>query len=106
MAPHGQFEKGVGKSPGGYVSGTPEEQEGLPRSLGGEKSERSMISFVDLADGSVAGRKNSADITYYYNSGYNGLQFAAVGGAVYETCVEQGLGRSLPLEWFLQDVKN
>ncbi|MFT6581125.1 MAG: ornithine cyclodeaminase/alanine dehydrogenase-like protein (mu-crystallin family) [Alphaproteobacteria bacterium] len=106
MAAHGQFEKGVGKSPGGYVSGTQEEQQRLPRAYAGEKAERSMTLFVDLADGSAAGRENSTDITYYYNSGYNGLQFAAVGGAVYETCLEQGLGRRLPLEWFLQDVKN
>ncbi|MBL4722067.1 MAG: ornithine cyclodeaminase family protein [Alphaproteobacteria bacterium] len=106
MAPHGQFRKGIGKSPGGYVSGTPLEQQRLPAAPVEAKAERSLIQFVDLADGSAPGRQNDEQITYYYNSGFNGLQFAAVGGAVYEACVEQGLGRSLPLEWFLQDVKN
>jgi len=32
--------------------------------------------------------------------------FAAVGGAVYRKAREQGLGRELPTEWFLQDIRD
>lgn len=106
MADHGQFVKGIGKSPGAYVSGTPEERRRLPAVTGEKRDVRKMNNFIDLADGSVPGRKTDSQITYYYNSGYNGLQFAAVGGAVYEACKEKGLGRGLPQEWFMQDIKN
>ena len=35
-----------------------------------------------------------------------GLQFSSVGAVVYRRAKEQGLGRMLPTEWFLQDIKN
>jgi hypothetical protein len=35
-----------------------------------------------------------------------GLQFSAVGGHVWRLCMERGLGRQLPREWFLQDIRD
>jgi hypothetical protein len=58
-----------------------------------------------LAGGEVA-RTSSDQITLYLNVGNQGLQFAAVGSLVYEKCREQKLGRPLPTEWFLQDIRD
>jgi ornithine cyclodeaminase/alanine dehydrogenase-like protein (mu-crystallin family) len=63
-------------------------------------------SFNDLASGRAPGRQNRNDITLYLNSGNQGLQFAAVGAAVYNRCRELGLGREVPTEWFLQDIRD
>jgi hypothetical protein len=35
-----------------------------------------------------------------------GAQFFAVAGKVYELTKERGLGRELPTEWFLQDIRD
>ena len=63
-------------------------------------------TFNDLASGNVAGRTSPSDITLYLNSGNQGLQFAAVGSVVYKKAKEQGLGREIPTEWFLQDIRD
>ena len=51
-------------------------------------------------------RKSRDEITLYLNSGNQGLQFAAVGGLVYDKAKAQGLARELPTEWFLQDIRD
>ena len=51
-------------------------------------------------------RTSRDQITLYLNSGNQGLQFAAVGEVVYRKAKEQGLGRELPTEWFLQDIRD
>jgi hypothetical protein len=38
------------------------------------------------------------------NSGFQGLQFAAVAGAMYESARRMGIGTELPGEMFLQDI--
>jgi hypothetical protein len=45
-------------------------------------------------------------ITQYRPVGNWGLQFSSVGAVVYRRAKERGLGRALPAEWFLQDIKN
>jgi ornithine cyclodeaminase/alanine dehydrogenase-like protein (mu-crystallin family) len=63
-------------------------------------------SLVDLMVGRATGRKSPDDITYFINAGTQGLQFAAVAGRVYTLAKERGLGRELPTEWFLQDIRD
>jgi len=53
----------------------------------------------------VAGRESDAEITCTVNEG-TGVQFAAVALKVYQEAQARGLGRKLPLDWFLQDVTN
>src|ERR1700731_4476094 len=55
---------------------------------------------------SAPGRTNRDQITQYRPVGNWGLQFSSVGAVVYRRAKEQGLGRRLPAEWFLQDIKN
>jgi alanine dehydrogenase len=38
--------------------------------------------------------------------GNQGLQFSSVGGLVYEKALEAKVGRVLPTEWFLQDIRD
>ncbi|HZD42397.1 MAG TPA: hypothetical protein VE131_16865, partial [Terriglobales bacterium] len=59
-----------------------------------------------LARRKIPGRQSPDDITFYINGGLQGLQFAATGAVVYEEAQKRGLGRKLPTEWFLQDVRD
>ncbi len=65
-----------------------------------------VISLKDLLEGRVTGRRRPEEITYSERGGLRGIQFAAIAGKVYELARAQGLGRELPTEWFLQDIRN
>jgi alanine dehydrogenase len=71
------------------------------RGRGGDKPE-----FADLVIGKSAGRISRDQVTFYRNVGNQGLQSSAVGGWVYSLAKEQGLGRSIPTEWFLQNIRD
>lgn len=100
---------GEGFNRGDYMGGTDEEKQRLPARLReprpASEGQSETPTFNDLASGKA--RRGSRDeITLYLNTGNQGLQFAAVGGAVYRKAREQGLGRELPTEWFLQDIRD
>ena len=88
-----------------YVAGQPEEKVRIPNPEVDVKK-GNYESLIDLMDRKARGRKSKKDITYFINSGTQGLQFAAVAGRVYQLAKEQGLGRELPTEWFLQDIRD
>lgn len=54
--------------------------------------------------GRHAGRQNDRQIIYYKSNTGVGIQFAATGALIYESCKRQGLGRELPSEWFGADM--
>jgi alanine dehydrogenase len=56
--------------------------------------------------GQAQGRTADAQITYSERGNLQGAQFWAVAGKVYEAARAQGLGRELPTEWFLQDIRD
>ena len=62
--------------------------------------------FGDLVTGRAEGRTSDEQITYYHNIGNQGLQFSSVGGLVYEKALAAKVGRSVPTEWFLQDIRD
>ena len=64
------------------------------------------VSLADLAAGRVAGRTSADQITYSERGNLQGAQFYAVAGKVYELVKRAGLGREIPTEWFLQDIRN
>ncbi len=90
-----------------YVAGQPEELSGLPE---GKPNEPYGVDywpvFADLLAGRVKGRTNSDQVTFFNNHGSQGLQFAAVGGKVYQLAKEAGVGREIPTDWFLEDVRD
>jgi ornithine cyclodeaminase/alanine dehydrogenase-like protein (mu-crystallin family) len=59
----------------------------------------------DLLVGKTPGRKNDKQITFFLNNVGTGVQFAAMGYCAYRACKEKGLGKEIPTDWFLQDIK-
>jgi alanine dehydrogenase len=107
LAPHPRLLREVGQSPIAYVAGTEHEMKRLP------PPDKQRVGFggdfphiAELLNGAGGGRSGDAQISFYHNFGHQGLQFACVGGLVYERALASAAGRELPDEWFLQDVRN
>jgi ornithine cyclodeaminase/alanine dehydrogenase-like protein (mu-crystallin family) len=64
------------------------------------------VALADLAAGTAKGRTAGDQITYSERGNLQGAQFFAVAGRVYELAKRAGLGREIPTEWFLQDIRN
>jgi alanine dehydrogenase len=64
------------------------------------------ITLADLVQGKVKGRTSSDQITYSERGNLQGAQFFAIAGKVFELVKNAGLGREIPTEWFLQDIRN
>jgi alanine dehydrogenase len=52
----------------------------------------------------VPGRKSAQEITCFINNIGLGIQFAAVGGAIYSEAKAKGIGKEIPTDWFLETV--
>ncbi|MFA9431930.1 ornithine cyclodeaminase family protein [Egicoccus sp. AB-alg2] len=113
-----RFQAERGMSPAAYLGGTSEQLQRIPppnpnpgfggddprftdRGRGGDKPDLSA-----LLAGEVPGRTSPEQVTFYRNVGNQGLQFSSVGQVVYRKARERGLGRQLPREWFLQDIRD
>jgi ornithine cyclodeaminase/alanine dehydrogenase-like protein (mu-crystallin family) len=64
------------------------------------------ITLADLIHGKAKGRTSADQISYSERGNLQGAQFYAVAGKVYEAAKRAGLGRQIPTEWFLQDIRN
>jgi ornithine cyclodeaminase/alanine dehydrogenase-like protein (mu-crystallin family) len=64
------------------------------------------VSFGDVVGGRASGRTSVEEITYSERGNIQGAQFFAVAAAAYEAARRAGLGRELPTEWFLQDIRD
>jgi ornithine cyclodeaminase/alanine dehydrogenase-like protein (mu-crystallin family) len=64
------------------------------------------VTLADIVSGGSKGRISRDQITYSERGNLQGAQFFAVAGKVYEAAKRQGLGREIPTEWFLQDIRN
>src|SRR6266699_542488 len=64
------------------------------------------VSFADVVSGRVRGRTSRDQITFSERGNIQGAQFFAVAAAAYEAARREGLGRDLPTEWFLQDIRD
>jgi ornithine cyclodeaminase/alanine dehydrogenase-like protein (mu-crystallin family) len=64
-----------------------------------------VVDLSDVVSGKVPGREHRDDITLFKNNGGMGLQFAAIAPAVYQRAREAGIGKALPVEWFLEEMK-
>ena len=58
----------------------------------------------DVIAGSVPGRTSPEEATCFINNIGLGIQFAAVGHAVYLQAKAKGLGKEIPTDWFLESV--
>ena len=96
----------IGGSPVAWIAGTEDEMKRLPGKNSGSGFGGEFPDFCDLAFGRAEGRTSASQITYYHNMGNQGLQFAAVGGLVWRKAKELGLGRNMPTEWFVQEIRD
>ncbi|HEV2438571.1 MAG TPA: ornithine cyclodeaminase family protein [bacterium] len=87
-----------------FIAGTPADRARIPR--GGREPMHAHASLADLRSGRHPGRTSPHDITFFVNSGTQGLQFAAVGGYVLEQARGRGLGTEIPDDWFLEDIRD
>lgn len=87
-----------------YVSGQPHERARIPSSRVAETGAFPTLTDVHL--GRAPGRTSPTDITLFVTTGTQGLQFAAVGGRVWQLARERQLGLAFPTEWFLQDIRD
>ena len=69
-------------------------------------AEDRAVFFAEILSGAKQGRTADKQITYSERGNIQGAQFFAVAGKVYELAKERGLGRELPTEWFLQDIRD
>lgn len=72
---------------------------------GGPPREK-VVMMEDLVTGRARGRTSREQITHSTRGNAQGAQFFAVAGKAYEAAKQAGLGRDLPTEWFLQDIRD
>lgn len=113
-----RFQAERGLSPAAYIGGTPEQMKIIPQKnpepgFGGDSPEftdrgkgGSHPDFADLITGKCPGRTSKDQVTFYRNVGNQGLQFSSVGGWVYSQAVSNKIGREIPSEWFLQNIRD
>jgi hypothetical protein len=65
----------------------------------------SYPKLAKVISGEVPGRETDSETIFYHNTS-SGLQFAAIGRLVYERAKAAGLGIKIPMEWFLQNIRN
>jgi len=97
----------IGHSPVAYVAGTDEQIQRLPRKPEAKpKIAQGWPNYCDLHFGRAKGRENDQQVTFYHNFGNQGLAFSSIGGYVFRKAQRLGLGRTIPTDWFLQDIRN
>jgi len=62
--------------------------------------------LTDIISGQLQGRTERSQVTFFANSGTQGLQFASTAGYVVREAKRRGLGQEIPTSWFLQDIRD
>jgi alanine dehydrogenase len=113
-----RFQAERGLSPAAFIGGSIEQMKIIPEKnkqpgFGGDSPEfmdrghgGDKPDFADLVAGRCKGRVSRDQVTFYRNVGNQGLQFSSVGGWVYEQAKKSGKGRSIPTDWFLQNIRD
>jgi ornithine cyclodeaminase/alanine dehydrogenase-like protein (mu-crystallin family) len=108
-APAGRPELGITDEYLGYLA-RPDDPVWKGRRLGRRApmitGEGTDVMYADILSGKVSGRTSESQITYSERGNIQGAQFFAVAAAAYEAAKRQNLGRELPTEWFLQDIRD
>jgi alanine dehydrogenase len=67
---------------------------------------RDFPLLTDIISGKIKGRSDRNQVTFFANSGTQGLQFAATAGYVVREAKRRGLGQEIPTSWLLQDIRD
>ena len=62
--------------------------------------------LTDIMAGKLKGRTERNQVTFFANSGTQGLQFASTAGYVVREAKRRHLGQEIPTSWFLQDIRD
>jgi alanine dehydrogenase len=62
--------------------------------------------LTDVMSGKLKGRTDRNQVTFFANSGTQGLQFASTAGYVVREAKRRELGQEIPTGWFLQDIRD
>ena len=62
--------------------------------------------LTDIVSGKLKGRTDKNQVTFFANSGTQGLQFASTAGYVVREAKRRGLGQEIPTSWLLQDIRD
>jgi len=65
-----------------------------------------MVTLAELLEGRKPGRTSDAQVSYSERGNLQGAQFHAVAGRAYEAVRAAGLGREIPTDWLLQDIRD
>lgn len=65
-----------------------------------------VVYLADLVAGRHPGRTSDEQVTWSERGNLQGAQFYAVAARIYEKARAAGLGRELPTEWLLQDIRD
>jgi len=90
-----------------FAIGTEQEKARRPSGAGYRRRYQHMDNPVlaEVIAGRIAGRTSDTESIYFDNNSA-GLQFAAIGRLVYEKARAAGLGMTIPMDWFQQDIRN
>lgn len=80
---------------------------GAKKSAGETAAAPSWATAPELKDvigGRVPGRRSADEVTCFINNIGLGIQFAAVGKAIYQAAKDKGVGKEIPTDWFLESV--
>lgn len=64
------------------------------------------VTLAELVQRKNPGRSSADQITYSERGNLQGAQFFAVAAKAYEAARRAGLGREIPTEWLVQDIRN
>ena len=90
----------------------PDLETGFKRKEKGDRGHGSLfpaehtITFGDIVHGTGRGRTSPDQISYSERGNLQGNQFWALAGRIYELAKAQGVGRDIPTDWFLQDIRD
>jgi len=64
------------------------------------------VMLAEVLQGKTRGRSSDDQITFSERGNIQGAQFFAVAAVAYNEARRQGIGRELPTDWFLQDIRD
>lgn len=110
--PWGASEMGIGDEYFTY-SARPDIETGFKRKKKGERghgdklfSLEKTITFADIVNNTGRGRTSVEQISCSERGNLQGNQFWALAAHIYELAKQKSIGREIPTDWFLQDIRD
>lgn len=91
-----------------YFAGSDDDFAGIPReAIWKRPDERRPVSrILDVVSGQEQGRSSRDDAIHLIAGGYTTVGFAVLAGIVFRKAKERAVGHDLPLDWFVQKIRD